>query len=213
MGLFKREKPLHERLAEEGGLELADDSSIAAAEMDESGREQPPARGISVADVLVGPGLAADLLALHGIPRAREWDAVASAAAPDLPGDEVDFVALQDGTLIVDADLPDGALSPLADVLEGRLDTPYHAFAFRQGEDVWSVAATRVGIVEVPEDVAGDKVDIVLNEGERSILVDDQESKAEVPSLEQFASQQFGSFVLHASRLDDTLWEVTVLPL
>jgi hypothetical protein len=56
-------------------------------------------------------------------------------------------------------------------------------------------------------------VDIVLNEGERSILVDDQESKAAVPSLEQFAAQQFGSFVLHASRLDDTLWEVSVLPL
>jgi hypothetical protein len=35
----------------------------------------------------------------------------------------------------------------------------------------------------------------------------------QVPSLEEFAAQQFGSFVLRASRLDDTLWEVTVLPL
>ena len=58
-----------------------------------------------------------------------------------------------------------------------------------------------------------DTVDLVINDGERTILVDDAESRAEIPSLEQFAAQQFGSFVLRASRLDDTLWEVTVLPL
>jgi hypothetical protein len=75
------------------------------------------------------------------------------------------------------------------------------------------VAALRVDVVDVPEDVAGDKVDVVVNDGERTILVDDAQTDAEVPSLEQFAAQQFGSFVLHASRLDDTLWEVTVLPL
>jgi hypothetical protein len=34
-----------------------------------------------------------------------------------------------------------------------------------------------------------------------------------VPGLEAFAAGQFGSFVLHASRLDDLLWEVTVMPL
>jgi hypothetical protein len=68
-------------------------------------------------------------------------------------------------------------------------------------------------VVEVPEDVPGDKVDLVVNDGERSIHVDDAETRAEVPSLEQFAAQQFGSFVLRATRLDDTLWEVTVLPL
>jgi hypothetical protein len=68
-------------------------------------------------------------------------------------------------------------------------------------------------VVEVPEDVAGDKVDLAVNDGERTILVDDAPAQAEVPSLEQFAAQQFGSFVVHASRLDDLLWEVTVLPL
>lgn len=154
-----------------------------------------------------------DVAAIHGIPRNREWDGVASAEAPELPGDRVDFVALADGTLFTDDDLPDDALAPLADALESVVEAPYHALALRQDGDVWSAAAMRVNIVDVPEEVAGDKVDLVVNEGERSILVDDAESKAEVPSLEQFAAQQFGSFVLHASRLDDTLWEVTVLPL
>ena len=45
------------------------------------------------------------------------------------------------------------------------------------------------------------------------MLVDEAESDGEIPSLEDFAAQQFGSFVLRASRLDETLWEVTVLPL
>ena len=52
-----------------------------------------------------------------------------------------------------------------------------------------------------------------VNNGSRTLVVDGAESRVEVPSLETFASQQFGSFVVHASRLDDTLWEVTVLPL
>jgi hypothetical protein len=52
-----------------------------------------------------------------------------------------------------------------------------------------------------------------VNNGSRSVLVDGAESHAEIPSLETFAGQQYGSFVLHASRLDETLWEVTVLPL
>jgi hypothetical protein len=211
VGFFRRGKPLHEQLAEEGGLVLPDDPQQLSRDL--ADRPEQPSQGISAADMILGPRLSADLLAIHGIPRAREWDAVASASAPGLPGDELEFVALEDGTLVVDEDLPDEALSPLADALEGGLPTPYHAFAFRQSEDVWAVAALRVDVVEVPEDVAGDQVDIVLNEDTRTVLVDEEESDAEISSLERFASQQFGSFVLHASRLDDVLWEVTVLPL
>jgi hypothetical protein len=211
VGFFRREKPLHEQLAEEGGLLLPDDPREVSRDLSESPGE--PAQAISAADMILGPRLSADLLAVHGIPRAREWDAVASAVAPGLPGDELDFVALEDGTLIVDDDLPDDSLSPLADALEDGVPAPYHAFAFRQGEDVWTVAALRVDVVEVPEDVPGDEVDLVVNEETRTVLIDETESKAEIPSLEQFAAQQFGSFVLRASRLDDLLWEVTVLPL
>jgi hypothetical protein len=209
--LFRREKPLHEQLAEEGGLLLPDDPREVSRDLSEA--PEGPSQGISAADMILGPRLSADLLAVHGIPRAREWDAVASALAPGLLGDELEFVGLEDGTLFVDEDLPDEALTPLADALEGAVPGPYHAVAFRQGEDVWTVAALRIDVVEVPEEVPGDQVDIVLNEDTRTVLVDETESKAEIPSLEQFAAQQFGSFVLHASRLDDRLWEVTVLAL
>src|SRR5262245_29592177 len=154
-----------------------------------------------------------DLLAMHGIPREREWDAVASAEAPDLPGDEHEFVALPDGTLFVYNELPDGALAPLAAALEGQIRPPYHGYALRQEEDVWGVAARRTQILELEEDIPGDEVDMAVNDGSRAVAVDGVESDVSVPGLEAFAAQQYGSFVLHASRLDDTLWEVTVLPL
>ena len=196
MGFFRREEPLHEKLAREGGLDFP--------------------RGVDEPD---GPPTIDPehplwrIAGIHGIPRAREWDAVLTAVAPELPGDETDFVALPDGTLYTEHDLPDGALAPIADAFEGLLDAPYHAVALRQEEDVWSAAALRVDVVEVPEEVDGDQVDIVVNDGERRVLVDETASGADIPSLEDFAAQQFGSFVLRASRLDETLWEVTALPL
>jgi hypothetical protein len=196
LGFFRREEPLPEKLARESGLDFP--RSV----------EEP--HGLPVID----PDHPLWRIAgIHGIPRAREWDAVLTAIAPDLPGDEADFVALPDGTLFTDEDLPAGALEPIAEAFGGLIDPPYHAVALRQDEDVWSAGAMRVAVVEVPEEVDGDQVDLVVNDGERKMLVDEAESRAEIPSLEDFAAQQFGSFVLHASRLDETLWEVTVLPL
>ena len=196
MGFFRREEPLHEKLAREGGLDFrrSVDEPDGPPTLDP---EHPLWR----------------IAGIHGIPRAREWDAVLTAIAPDLPGDETDFVALPDGTLYTDENFPEGALAPIADGFDGLLDAPYHALALRQEEDVWAAAAMRVDVVEVPEDVDGDQVDLVVNDGERTVRVDDAESRAEIPSLEDFAAQQFGSFVLRASRLDESLWEVTVLPL
>jgi hypothetical protein len=196
VGLFRRNEPIHAKLAREAGLDFAHSVNEPAG--------PPPIDPRHPLWRVAG---------IHGVPRVREWDAVTTAAAPDLPGDETDFVALADGTIYTDDDLPDEALTPLADALESLLEAPYHALALRQDGDVWSVAALRVTVVEVPEDVPGDKVDLVVNEGERTTRVDDVETRVAIPSLEQFAAQQFGSFVLGASRLDDTLWEVTVLPL
>lgn len=200
MGFFKRERPIHEELAAEAGLDIDGlGDELAAGAAGESLQARVP--------------MPSDLLAVHGIPREREWDAVASAQAPDLPGEELEYVALADGTLVVDEDVPDGSLSPLADALEGQITPPYHGYVSWQQDDVWAVAAKRVQVVEVPEDVPGDEVELAVNDGTRSTVVDGEESGAEIPSLETFASQQFGSFVLRASRLDDLLWEVTVIPL
>lgn len=194
MGFFRRERPIHQQLAREGGLDYARDLS------DLSPREPIDPRHPFW-----------QVVGIHGIPREREWDAVASAEALGLPGDEVEFVALEDGSLVLDEDVPDGTVEPLADALS--LPAPYHAFGLRQDAAVWSVAAKRVQVVEVPEHVDGDELQLAVTDETRTLLVDDLPSSASVPSLEAFAAEQFGSFVVHASRLDDRLWEVTVLPL
>jgi hypothetical protein len=194
LGFFRRERPIHQQLAKEGGLDYARDLA------DLSPREPIDPRHPFW-----------QVVGIHGIPREREWDAVASADAPGLPGDDVEFVVLPDGSLVVDEDVPDGTLAPLADALS--LPAPYHAFGLRQDADVWSVAAKRVQVVEVPEHVEGDEIQLVVTEETRTLVVDDMPSSASIPSLEAFAAEQFGSFVLRASRLDDLLWEVTVIPL
>ena len=194
MGFFRRERPIHQQLAKEGGLDYARDLA------DLSPREPIDPRHPFW-----------QVVGIHGIPREREWDAVASTEAPGLPGDSVEFVALPDGTLVVDEDVPDGTLAPLADALS--LPAPYHAFGLRQDADVWSVAAKRVQVVEVPEHVEGDEIQLVVTDETRTLVVDDMPSSASIPSLEAFAAEQFGSFVLRASRLDDLLWEVNVIPL
>ena len=68
---------------------------------------------------------------VHGVPRPRQWDAVVTAEA-DLPGDSVHFVTLEDRTVVVDEDVPDDQLAPLADAVETQLDPPYRAEGTRR---------------------------------------------------------------------------------
>jgi hypothetical protein len=77
LGLFRRDEPLHVKLAREGGLELSESESSA-----------PPW----------------DAAGIHGIHRAREWDVVTTVSAPDLPGDRIEFVAIAPGEVACDGD-------------------------------------------------------------------------------------------------------------
>ncbi len=147
---------------------------------------------------------------VHGIHRQRRWDAVATAEAPELPGDELTFVTLSNGTVLVDDELPEGALTPLADAIERELDPPYRAHAIRRDDGVWGVGAITIEVVEVPEEVAGDAVSLVVKGEERTLLVDEQPAWADVPTLEAYARERHRDFVLHAERLDGTLWSVDV---
>src|SRR3712207_776333 len=95
------EEPAHERLARDAGIDLGADAAPADAPF-------PPSERIPFVGAIREPGI-------HGIHRQRQWDVVAAAAASEVPGDEAEFVALPDGTLLVDDAIPDGALTPLAD--------------------------------------------------------------------------------------------------
>jgi hypothetical protein len=181
---FWRRESLHEKLAREGGLL--------------SGEPAPH-----------DPGPHWGATGIHGVPRPRRWDAVATADAPELPGEELRFTALPDGTLVVDEDVPDDALAPLADAVERTIEPPYRAEAVRRHMGVWAVAARRIEVLELPPETPGDQLTLTVRGGERALAVDGEHSFGSLPALERFGSERFpDGYVLEAERLDETLWQV-----
>jgi hypothetical protein len=187
VGLFGRDKPLHERLAVEADME------IGAADGEEAPRQRTPSRLAGLLHGLADGFLSAPPdefgrpsplgeVALHGVPRAREWDTVASVAA-ELPGDAVHFTALPDGTLLVEEELPDGVLTPLAEAIEATIAPPYQAEAVRRDDSVWAVGGKRIRVREFPGH----------EEEELELLEDGQ--------------------VVIGRRLDGDLFEIVVTPL
>jgi hypothetical protein len=181
--IFRRE-PVHKKLAREAELELPE-------------QEAP-----------VDPGPHWGVTGIHGVPRPRRWDAVASAEAPGLSGEEVHFVALPSGDLVVDEDEPGDTLSPLAEAVEQTVEPPYRAEAVRQGDEVWAVAARRIEVAEFQAN--GDEIELIANTDGRSLAIDGAREFGTIPELESLGAGESEAFVVRASRLDGDLWEVTV---
>ena len=155
------------------------------------------------------PGLG--IPGISGVPRGRTWDVVASGHAPDLVGETVVFVVLPDGTVIVEDDLPDGALTPLAEAVEHTLQPPYRAAAIRHQEDVWAVVAERVEIVELAG-LEGDAIELTLVDGERTLTIDDEPTIQPLPALDALVESR-GDVAVHGERIDGDLFAVDVLSL
>jgi hypothetical protein len=180
VGLFRR-KPLHVRLAEEGGLVERSTVPLFTGAIPETG--------------------------IHGIPRERQYDAVAATDAPDAEGNAARFVGLEDGSLLVEEG--DGDLTPLANAIEQEISRPYRANAVRRGETQWAIAAHKLRVVELPEP-GGDEVELVLRGEDKTLVVDGNRSFGTMPELEELAD---GDAVIRAARLEGKLWEVRVDPL
>ena len=135
---------------------------------------------------------------IHGIPRERQYDAVATTEAPDAAGDSARFVGLEDGSLLIEEG--DGDLTALADAIEHEIARPYRATAVRRGETTWAIAAHRLRVIELPEP-GGDEIELVLNGEEKTLVVDGNRSFGTMPELEQLAD---GNAVIRAARLDGT---------
>ena len=140
---------------------------------------------------------------IHGVHRQREWDAVSIAEAPEFAGTEARFVVLADGLILAETD--DLGLEPLAAALEGSIQAPFRGEAVRRGDGLWAVAGRRVQVVEVPENVDGDRVTLTLRDGERTLEIDGMTAFGSIPTLEQLGGD---GVVVTALRLDETLWEV-----
>ena len=155
------------------------------------------------------PGM--ELVAIHGVPRARTWDAIASAAAPVLTGETVTFVVLPDATIVVEETVPDDSLAPLAEAVEHSLQPPYRAAAIRQDKDVWAVVAERIEIVELAG-LEGDAIDLTVVDGERTLTIDEVRTIRPLPALDALVELR-GDVALHGERLDGDLFAVDVFSL
>jgi hypothetical protein len=158
VGLFRRRRALHEQLAEEAELDIGAVPREVPSRL--AGLMHGLADGfLSTPPDAFGRPSPFGEVAFHGVARPRQWDTVATAET-DLPGEEVHFTALPDGTLVVDENVPDGALLPLADAIEKVIDAPYRAEGIRRSDRLWAVAATRIEVRELPDHV-GEEVELV----------------------------------------------------
>lgn len=225
MGLFRRDKPLHEQLAEQAGLDLDLDAGAGFGggrptspvepaaptesrwnepqndqQNDKQWDEKPPG------GELPGPA------GVHGVARSRRWDTVAMAEAPALTGDSVAFVALPDGTLVVDEDEPDDSLAPLADAIEASIRPPYRAEGVRQSRARWSVGAVRITVVEAPG-VEGEEAELITNAESSTLTIDGRPVYGSVPAFERAGEVHGSTYVVRAERIDGELWQIEALPL
>jgi hypothetical protein len=130
---------------------------------------------------------------------------------PELRGDRLDFVALPDGTLIVEDDQGEGDAAPLAEALEAQLEPPYRAEGVRQHEHVWAVAGRKIDVLTFTAD--GEEIELTEHAGERALTVDSLHAFGGIPALEALGRRQGDAYVVRARRLDGDLWEVQADPL
>jgi hypothetical protein len=175
--LFGRREPEHVRLAREGGIPLGDDR----------------------------PRAAWDAAGIHGLHRPRQWDAVVTVEEPELQGERAAFVALEDGTLVVEEG--PNELAPLAAALETKLAPPYRAEAVRREGGLWAVAGRAIHVVELPG-IEGEELEVVMHGADHLVSLDGERAfVGSLPALER------SEHVARARRIDGALWEVQWDPL
>jgi hypothetical protein len=192
MPRFRRRETLAEKLAREGGLDAGSLPFVRPEPLD---------------PLPFSPSLpGAPLFSFLHPERPRRWDAVVAAEAPEVRGDHVEFVALPDGTVLVEDERGDAELAPLADAVEADLAPPYRAEGVRRSETLWAVSAVAIRVVEL--EAPGESITLSVHGGERELVVDGRRSHERIPDLEALGEGE--AFAVSAERLDGNLWEVRV---
>jgi hypothetical protein len=223
MGIFRRrkdEETLNEQMLREAGIDADGDTPPAQnspnsvtsstnepqSGAEETGPPEPldPYAGSYPADA-TGGIVPASLD--RAMARPAVWDLVTTVTAPGIAGDRVEFATLPTGDLIVDTETGDADLSPFADAVEKQLKPPYRVLARREDDDLWSIAARTIDVVELTFD-GGDEIELVENEGSKELRVDGKPWNEEIPELERAGETLGSDFVVQADRLDGDLWEV-----
>jgi len=182
--LFRRRESLHERMAREGGLHL-----------DPLPEPSPPG--------WMETGI-------HGVPRARQWDAVVTAEVEGVAGERARFVALADETLVVE----EGAdVEPLAIAVEQAATIPYRAEATRRSGSQWVIGIREIDVLELADDPEGDELTLAVRDEEHTLTVDGVPVFGTMPELERYGAPRGRSYVVQARRIEGTAWEVEAMPL
>jgi hypothetical protein len=150
---------------------------------------------------------------ITGIPRQREWDAVATVQGPGAAGDETQFVVLSGGRVVLEGDAAVDVIA-LAAALDGALDAPYRAVAVRRDE-LWAVGARRIEVVRLDPDPDGNDLELTWDGSVHALALDGAlASPSRASALQRIAAGRVkGSYAAHAHRLDGDFWEVLVLAL
>jgi hypothetical protein len=144
---------------------------------------------------------------IHGIPRARRWDAVVTGSAPGLSGDTAEFVVLADDTLLAEGGPADEAVRPLADAVRAALEAPFRAEARRQEGATWAVGASSI-VVLAAAGPQGRELELVVTREGRALHVDGRPSFEPEPAFEAAGEREGSEYVVRARRLAGDLWEV-----
>ena len=130
-----------------------------------------------------------------------------------MPGDQVEFVALADGRLVLEEGHA-ADLEALAAGLAGSLPRPFRAIAVRR-EDVWAVGGSAIEVAQLVPDPQGDDFELTWD-GETLALAADgiPVDVGRAVALEQLAGvRERDPYVARARRLEADLFEVSILPL
>lgn len=150
---------------------------------------------------------------ITGLQRQREWDAVATLEGDGVDGDELGFVALPDGSFVVESGV---AADPgrFAEALGGDVDPPYRALAVRRSE-VWVVGAVSIDAARLDPDPRGAELELVWNGSELDLRIDELPADpAQARALQRIAAGRIeGAYAARAHRLRGDLWELSVLAL
>jgi hypothetical protein len=150
---------------------------------------------------------------ITGLSRQREWDVVATADGAGAAGEEVEFVALDDGSFVLETDGAADA-AHFAAALGDSITPPYRALAVRRSE-VWAVGAVAIEVERFEPDPRGAELELTWTGSELELTIDDLPADpSQAPALERLAVERVdGAYAAYAHRLRDDLWELSVLPL
>jgi hypothetical protein len=138
---------------------------------------------------------------------------VATVTAPGSAGDTVTFVALPDGSVLVEdgfAPFPE----QLAEALGRSLAPPFRAQAVRH-DDVWAVGGSAIDVVRLEPDPEGDELQLTWDGETLALAADGIPVDVErAAALERIAAdRERGPYAAMAQRLTGNLFELSILPL